>query len=884
MERRSVDTLREWVVRLIGTLRPGRRDTDLEEELRLHLEIAAEQEQRRGNSIADASRAAVIGSGGMAQSLEAMRDQRGVPWLDDLGRDLRYAVRVLRRNSLFTSVAMLTLALGIGANTAIFSLADAVLFRTLPVGNPRDLVVLRQRGPSGDIFPFTSGAAAGLAATREALAGLAAFRPLLNTHVSVNGNTELTLIQAVSGNYHSVLGVNATIGRTLTERDRQPVAVISHRYWQRRFGGDANIVGRGLLVQGRAFTIVGVTPPGFFGTQPGRHVDVTTPLEAQVVQMSPTARWLYLIGRLAPSVSREQALAALRVRWAQVADGSSPPRPAVTLELDSGAQGLNELRREFSVPLGILMATVSVVQLVACANLAGLLIVRSSARRQEMAVRLSLGASAGRIVQQLLTESTLLATAGGAAGVALAYWLTDLLIAMMSRGRIPIVLDVSPNARTLAFAVTITMATAVMFGLVPALGASRTDVQPALNRRASSGERTRTTWGRAMVAAQVTMLVLLLMSAGLFVRTLQNLNSIDAGFRRDNVFVVSVSTGPTYRGAGVHTLYEDLYARFSALPAVRSVSLAMDTPLGGEPSMSGTGLSVVGRPADSDVAPRVYHNLVGPRFFATLGIPLLAGRDFEDSDDARAAKCVIISEGVARRYFPGENPLGRQILFRDAPSTIVGIVKDVRITGLRTDAPLATYRPYRQETMASANTFLIRTESISADALATLLRAEIRIVAPALPPPAVSTLDDQFAAALMEERMLAVLSSAIGALAAILAAIGIHSAVASAVGRRRREIGIRMALGARPGQVARMVVGETFAIVATGLAVGVPTALIAALAARTLLAGVLFDLSPADPFILISSVVSVLLLASLAAYVPARRASRIDPVAAVKYE
>ena len=475
---------------------------------------------------------------------------------------------------------MLTLALGIGANTAIFSLADAVLFRTLPVSNPRELVVLRQRGPGGDIFPFTSAAAVDLAPGHDVLSGLAAFRPLLNTHVSVNGETELALAQLVSGNYHAVLGIHAVARRTLTEQDRDPVAVISHGYWQRRFASDPNVVGRKLEMQGRSFTIVGVTSPEFFGTQPGRHIDVTAPLAAQTMTMPPNARWLYLVGRLAPGVSREQARAALRVRWAQLAAAqASPSRPPVTLEVDAGAQGLNELRRQFSLPLQILMAAVGVVLLVACANLAGLLIVRSSARQQEIAVRLSLGAARGRIVRQLLAESALLAAAGGAAGVALAYWVTDLLLAMMSRGRGPILLDVAPNARTLVFAAAVTIVTAALFGLLPALGASRTDVQPGLKLSASGADRTGNTWGRAMVAAQVALLVLLLTSAGLFTRTLQKLRAVDAGFRPDQVLVVRVSTGPGVSRSQQACALRGALRAVWALPAVQSVSMSMDTPL-----------------------------------------------------------------------------------------------------------------------------------------------------------------------------------------------------------------------------------------------------------------------------------------------------------------
>jgi predicted permease len=883
-------TLREWVTRLWGTLRRSRRDAELEAELRLHLELAAADARRRASGSEDLVRAAAIRSGGLVQAMEAVRDQRGLPWLDDLGRDLRDGLRALRRNPLFASVAVVTLALAIGANTAIFAMADAVLFRTLPVAKPGDLVVLRQRGPAGDIFPFTSAAAVDLAAGRDALSGLAAFRPLLNTHVGVNGETELTHLQLVSGNYHAVLGIRPLLGRTLTEQDREPVAVISHRYWQRWFGGNPDVVGRVLEMQGRSFTIVGVTPPEFFGTQPGRYIDVTAPLAAQTMTMGPNARWLYLVGRLAPGVSREQARAALRVTWTQInAAPSARSRPPVTLELDAGAQGLNELGREFSLPLRILMAAMAVVLLVACANLAGLMIVRSSGRQQEIAIRLSLGAARGRIVRQLLTESALLAAAGGTAGVALAYWMTNLLLAMMSRGRAPIVLDVAPNARTLAFTAAVTIVTAALFGLLPALGASRTDVQPRLKRRASGADLTRTTWGRAMVAAQVALLLLLLTSAGLFTRTLQKLRSVDAGFRQDQVLVVGVTTGPAYPEAKTRALYDELDARFGALPGVQSVSRSMDTPPLGDLSIA-AGMAVPGRPTDPEDAPPVYHNFVGLRFFDTMGIPLLAGRDFESADDARASKRVIISESVARRYFRGEDPIGREIVVGgpytsgSGNASIVGVVKDVRYASLRADAPLMIYRSYRQDTTAPANTFLVRTSSMNVDTLTPLLRAEVRGAAPMLPPPSVVSLEDRVAAVLVEERMLALLSSAIGVLAAILAAIGIYSTIAAAVARRQREIGIRMALGALPGRVARTVVSEAFGIVAGGLAIGIPAAIATALAARAILAGVLFELSPTDPLTLSSSAIAILLIASLAAYVPARRASRIDPVAALRSE
>jgi predicted permease len=863
----------------------GRAEQDLNDELQAFIDMAAADKIRDGASPVEARRMAVLHLGGVEQVKDRVRTARHGAWLDEVGRDVRYGFRVCARNPGATAVAVMTLALGIGANTAIFSLADAVVLRQLPVSDAEDLVVLRQRGPTGDIFPFASGAAADLADSRDVLSGLAAFRPVPNTHVTVNGETDLALTQSVSGNYHAVLGIHAIVGRTLTEHDREPVAVISHRYWQRRFAADPNVLGRGLEIQGRSFTIVGVTPSEFFGTQPGRHIDVTTPLAAQTAKLPPNARWLYLVGRLVPGVSRGQAQAALNVRWARLPDATSRAGAPVALEIDSGAQGLNQLRREFALPLHILMVVMGIVLLIACANLAGLFILRSSTRHQEIAVRLALGAARGRIVRQLLTESTLLAVAGGTAGLVLAHWGAGLLLTMMSRGREPIVLDVAPNLHALVFAAAVTMVAAMLFGLLPAVGASRPDVQPQLKLSALGAESTRNIWGRVMVSAQIAMLVLLLTSAGLFARTLQKLLSVDTGFRQDQVLVVDVSTGAAHRGAARRALYEELYSRFSSLPAVRSVSMSMDTP--GADLSVGAGLALAGRPADPEVTPQVWHNFVGPRFFETMGIPVLAGRDFELGDDERVPRLVVISNSVAQRYFRGEDPLGRQILlggpYGAGTASIIGVAKDVRYTSLRADAPLMIYRSLRQESSAPAGTFLIQT-SATPEALRPFLRAEVQAAAHALPPPSVVSLDDRMAAVLVDERMLAALSSVVGVLAAILAAIGVYSMVAMKVARRRREIGIRMALGALPRHVARMVVSEAFWIVARGLAMGIPTALAAALAARGILAGVLFELSPMDPGILSISTLAILSIAALAAYVPARRAARIDPVTAIRYE
>jgi len=404
-----------------------------------------------------------------------------------------------------------------------------------------------------------------------------------------------------------------------------------------------------------------------------------------------------------------------------------------------------------------------------------------------------------------------------------------------------------------------------------------------LTLNAIGTERIRKVWGQGVVAAQVALLVVLLTSAGMFAATLYNLRSLDAGFNADHVLVVKVFTGPAYRGTRALALDEEIYARIGALSGVQSVSRSMDTPPLGDLSF-GAGISVPGRSADPDDAPQVYHNFVSPRFFETLGIPLLAGRDFSRSDTEGAPKVVVISDGVARRYFKGEDPLGREIRVGDSTASIVGIVRDVRYSSLRADPPLMVYRSYLQGiTRAPADTFLVRTRSTT-ETLTGSLQAVIRAIAPALPPASVVPLEDQVAAVLVEERMLAALSSAIGVFACILAAVGIYSTAASAVAARRREIGIRIALGAVPGQIARLVLSETFGVISVGLAIGVPAALVAGRAAQDFLSNALFKMSPTDPLILSGSAAAILLMGLLASHVPARRASRIDSVAAIKYE
>jgi predicted permease len=866
------------------------RHAEVVEELSQHLDERYDELRREGVSDADARRLVLEElrePEALAAYMRPLRQSRvpppiapGAPrraFVADLWQDIRYAARMLLKQPGFAAAAVLTIAAGIGANTAIFALADAVLLRPLPVERPHELVLLKQTREGAESFPFTSTAVEALSAPSDTLAGLATYRPLPNTQVAFNGSTHVVLLQAVSGNYHAVLGVRAAMGRTLSDQDRDPVVVISHRYWQQQFAADPAVLGRTLVMNGVTYAIVGVTPRGFFGTQPGRNVDITVPLVAQSIKLGPDARWLYLIGRLAPGLSMDQARASLQARWAQLAAASSTPaRFFGTLELDSGAQGMNQLRRQFSMPLQILSAIVGVVLLVACANLAGLLIVRSNSRRQEIAVRLSLGASRARVLRQFLTESVVLAVLGGAAGVMVARWATDLLLVMMSRGRTPVALDVPFDARLFVFAAVITLATSILFGLLPALAASRTHAQGSLRSHGSDAGLGRPAWARSIVVVQIALLVVLLTAAGLFARTLHKLQLVDAGFRPQDVLVLNVS-----RPGTAPTFYEDLVARFAALPAVASVSHAMDAPPATEMSMTSS-IAVPGRPAEGEQAPPVHFNFVSPGFFKTMGIELTAGRDFEERDAARLSNRVIVSENLARRYFRSEDPLGRDVLVRGQVATIVGVARNVRYTSLRAEAPMVAYLP-AMPAAAHTRTFLIRTSGAST-ALAPLLQQEVRKARPGAPPATIQSVEDQVAGAMIEERMLAALSGAIGVLAAVLASVGIYATLAATVARRRREIGLRMALGARPGQVSSMIVREVALMCAAGLAIGIPAAIAAGRAAAGLLDRFLFELAPGDPLILTAASAAILGIALLAAYVPARRAARIDPLAAVKYE
>jgi predicted permease len=866
-------------------------DRRLDDEVQAHLDLLIEDNLRRGMTAEQARLAARREFGAIEPMKEAYRDRYGFRWIEEVGQDLRYGLRGLRKNPGFAVVAIATLALGIGANTAIFTLLDAVMLRPLPVARPHELVMAQVPAGSQQIRVFTASQFNALRADRHALADLAAFRPL-SMRVSTRGDVELTPGQLVSGTYHALLGVPMMLGRGLTEADdadadSSPAVVISYGYWQRRFGGDPHAVGRTIDIEGRAFTIVGVTARDFFGTQPGQMVDITVPLGVQPLLTRSgrltgdfsEVRWLYVIGRLAPGVSRERATAVLAVAFDQLPAprvSTNRPLPARRFTLVAGAQGLNELRDRFAVPLNVLMAMVGVVLMIACANLATLLLARAGARRQEIGIRLAIGASRGRLLRQLLAESLLLSCLGGAVGVAMAVVTSDLLVQIMSRGTNPIDLALEPNGRTLLFTLLVSVVAGVAFGIAPALRSTRQGALAA-TRATRSAVEGRTRWDQATIAAQAALCVVLLVEAGLFARSLASLRAVDTGFS-DAGTLLLMNVRPAAGGnqpARAANLVHEFYERLGGL-GLRSATFSMDVPLGD--LSSSLSISVPGRPPADD-GTRVYQNFVGPRFFETMGIAL-RGRDVRVDDDERAPLVAVVSEEVARKYFPDESAVGKRVRTGQEEFEIVAVAADVRSQGMRAAPTPMIYFPYFQHPSAVGGLVLaLRTAADGEGSLAALGR-DVRTMSRDVVIADVRTLAARVDASLVRERVVAILSSVFGALALLLGCIGLYGTLAYAVVRRTAEFGVRMALGATARTLVRMVIGESLRPVVVGIVVGLPLAL----AAGRLSENLLFGISGTDPASYAIATTALLIAAVCAAFLPARRAASITPIVALRNE
>jgi predicted permease len=825
--------------------------------------------------------------------------------LDQFWQDVRYALRIIRRNRAFSAVAVLTLGLGIGANSAMFSLFDAVLLRLLPVRDPQQLHVLHETGPDEAVeaisFPMFQ-------RFRDALRGKAEILTLtklapLHTKIG-SAAMEPVTGQLVSGEFFPVLGIRPALGRLLTPEDNRSlgqhsVLVISYAYWQRRFGGDLGVLGSTLPLNGAPFTIVGVAERGFFGVSIGESPDVWLPLLMQAdVRYAQNAyssnadtrkpwppqegiRWLDAIVRVADPGAMPAVATTLNVLYQQEQERAGRSRNERErrmllerrLSLEQGAQGFSTIRRRFSTPLRILMTMVGLVLLITCANIANLLLGRAIARRKEIAIRVSIGAGRSRLMRQLLTESIVLALLGGIVG---------LLIAVLSNEALPRLFSINIHLhldyRLLAYTAGLSLVTGILFGLAPAFRIARVEPGTALKSAgppAVSGRRL--TLGKTLVIVQVALALLLVTAAGLLARTLRNLLQSDLGFERDHVLTVRIDPRSAgFEGSQLPALYSQIVERVRSLPGVRSATIALSSIAGG--GTLSAGINVPGYTPGPRENVSVDENFVDPGYFATVGMSLVQGRDFDARDTEKALKVAVINETMARHYFGLRSPIGRSYGYGSLQFQIVGVVRDARVRGPRAAIRPMAYRPIRQE-MEYAQSLEVRTRS-DPRAVASDLRKVIAQVAPNLPVQDIATLAERLNRLLAQEWLIAQITTFFGLLALLLSCVGIYGMISYAVARRTAEMGIRMALGARRASVVWLVLREALILILIGLAVGIPLLF----AASRLLTGLLFGVSPTDPATLTATALLMLSIAALAAYLPARRASRVDPIAALRQE
>lgn len=938
-------SLRIFLSRLRGLFQKRKLEQDLADEIQAHLEMQIEDHVRQGMSPQEARYLALRKFGGVEQVKETYRERRSLPGVETFVRDLRYGLRMLRRSPGVTAVAVLSLALGIGANTALFSVVDAVLLKTLPVEDPEQLMVFEWRagrdyrtsgmsgtsnvdGPPGtrslslfryDVFEKMVHAQA--ASTESPLSDLFAFGPVPELTAKVGDQAEIIDGQAVSGGYYAGLRLKPILGRAISAEDDRagapPVAVLSYQFWQERFDANPGVIGQPLKLNQQSLTIIGVTPPGFIGTlQVGYHPAVTIPLAVEPLlrgdgsnlgtPSAPGVWWLNLMGRLKPGATEDQARESLNGAFQVAALEAMPPprkssQPAQLAPKDyprllsePGARGMLDKRKSYATTIYGLFIVVALVLLIACANLANLLLARATLRGPEISVRLAVGAGRWRLVRQLLTESLLLATLGGAVGVLFAFWGKNALVTLTNdeTGLLPGGVELSLNWRVLVFTLAVSLLTGVLFGFVPAWRATRLDLNTTLNQNGrTTGRVSRLSKG--LLVVQVAVSALLLAGAGLFIRTLNNLQRVELGFNHENLLVFRLQPEQAgYKDEGLLRFYQQLFEQLDHLQGVRSATFARVELIADDNFFHD--FLLPGETAETAPEHETMRQLVRENYFATMEIPFLRGREFSVHDNSHAGTVGIVNQTFLRKFFPNEDVLGKHIRVNERDVEIVGVVADAKYRSQREPNQPLLYTPWQQELADIGEMhFALRTMN-NPGALADDVREVVRKLDSNLPVTQIGTQAARAEVTLSQERLYARLLSFFGGVALILAAIGLFGVLAYSVSQRTKEIGIRMAFGARVAQVTRLVIWQGMKLVILGLAV---SALVGFVLKRLLerqyfgpdswqrqMAQQLYGVDVSDPLTLLVIAMLLMVVALLACWLPARRAAKVDPLVALRYE
>jgi putative ABC transport system permease protein len=899
----------DLLFRLRSLLRREVVESEADTELRFHFDQQVEKYLKSGMTRQEATRRARLEIGGHEQLKEEIRDARGVHVMETLFQDIRYGLRILGRTPLISCVAILSLALGIGANTAIFSLIDTVMLRMLPVQKPEELLQVRIRDPkSPNDEPdstFSNPLWEELRNRQGVFSGIFAWS-FTQFDLAQGGAVHDVKGLFASGDYFKTLGVRPAAGRLIGASDDMrgcpPVAVVSYGFWQDHFGGAQGAVGSTLSLDSHVFDVIGVSAPGFFGVDVGSEFDVAIPICTAAIFDGARSRldrgswwWLNVVGRTKPDLSPKQLKARLSVLSPQIFTAALPqnyePKEQQDFvkqwfETTPAATGVSYLRRQFDQPLSILMGVVGLVLLIACANIASLMLARAAARRKEIAVRKALGASRARLIRQLLTECVLLSTAGALLGVLFARWGTSLLVRFISTGNNQVFLNLTFDWRTLSFTAAVAVFTGILFGLLPAFRSTRVSLTSAMkgSQAVDAESRAKFRPGKWIVASQVALSLVLLVASGLFLRSLVKLISLDVGFDRNNVLLVHANlqhakVAPEQQPA----MFEEIESRLRTLPGAVSASRAVMTPVSDFVWNNHLQVDTPNPPTGKNAL--AFFNFISPGYLGTMRTPLLAGRNFNDGDVQTAPLVAIVNETLARRFFPEGDALGKYFRVQPEPGKpaphiqIVGLAKDAKYESLREDARPTAYFPITQITEpAEEQVFEVRTAT-RPSALVPAVQEAVAGVSKTIPLE-FHTLAEQVDDSLVQERLLATLSTFFGGLALLLAMIGLYGAFSYLVAQRQPEFGIRMALGAPRGSILRLVMRDVAIVLAGGLTAGVCLAL----ATVGVLQKMLFGLAPHDAFTFLAAISVLSAVAVVAGYLPARRAMRVDPMAALRYE